>query len=172
MKTLSIKIWLSTLLAITFFACNTCKAQDDVKALAHTLFSTQNDSSAMLASQKLLKAGKAAIPFLIAEIDRDEKVFYTKRAKTSSFIGPDVMDYVGIATAYFIERILSGESEPYSVLAIYSYRNQKLQYTDMQKIKTAYQNWWEWNKYKSLPQLTADWKQNKRPLTKSEYRWE
>jgi uncharacterized protein VirK/YbjX len=86
---------------------------------------------------------------------------------------------VGIRAAYMIEYILANTNNQkiFNYGVIVKIVNNKpvmqpLTYEDMKALKVLYQNWWEDNGSKSITELADDWKNNKRALTNSCYKWE
>lgn len=152
-----------------------CQVQDSLKKLAGNYIQAKLDSASTTELQeKLFNAGKSAIPFLINQIDRNEKVVFGEKDDfQSSFLNLKRFDYVGLWAIYLIEHIQKGSlnGKPDRTIEIIFYKHLHLEYADMKEMKALYQKWWDRNKFKSSAQLAKDWKNEKRPLSGAFYYW-
>jgi len=160
------------------FQSLSCNAQNNLSELANSLVQKERFDSIDLYSN-FKKTGKEAIPYLINVVDRNVQGFVGFQDYNSSTLYPIHLNYVGIRAAYIIEYILANTNNK----KIFNYGiivkliddkpvMQPLTYEDMKALKALYQNWWEDNGSKSITELVGDWKNNKRALTNSCYKWE
>jgi hypothetical protein len=127
--------------------------------------------------KKFKRIGKAAIPYLIDGIDRDQKGFVGFVDVRSSNMGLNG-NYTGIKAAYMIEYLLS-DSIGYQLFplgVIVPRAHGKVVYalvslSDMKAVKEIYQAWWEANKGKSMQELQREWRAGKRVLNGEHYQW-
>jgi hypothetical protein len=165
----------SLIVLLSFSLAKAQETPDDLK-IAVSLYTGGDlpDSTHIKLLNKIFMAGKAAIPVLIDQIDRDEKGSFGSSDVLSNYMGPQHLEYIGIRAAYLIERIQKRDNKHafYRNFTVRKNGGAKLNYQDMKKIKELYQHWWDWNKFKSLDLLTIDWNGKKRALTGSKYYWQ
>jgi hypothetical protein len=114
------------MLCLIFLGGISCKAQENLKNLANQYIKAKlNDSAAYGLYSKLYDAGKEAVPFLINEIDRNEKTIFGKREDLrSSFLSPKRQDYVGLWAMHLIEHIQNGSisGDPDRIVEVIIYK--------------------------------------------------
>jgi hypothetical protein len=128
--------------------------------------------------KRFKRIGKAAIPYLIDAIDRDERGFVGFVDVRSSDMHLNVMNYTGISAAYMIEYLLSDsigfQLYPRGVIVPRANGNvvySKLSLDDVKAVKKLYRAWWEANRGKSMQELQRDWRAGKRVLNGDHYQW-
>ena len=142
---------------------------------------------------ELFQLGTAAIPYLVEEIDRGDIVPNLLQSPLGSIVTENHTQIcTGAYAAYVIEMILAldqidktsfftnafffgSELKNYLFLdGFIVYENNECvskNKKEMKRIAQIYREWWEQNSSKSLPQLKAEWKQGRTPLSGSGYQW-
>ncbi len=151
-------------------------------------------------TDSVYKLGKTAIPLLINDIDRKEKLFIGFGKRHLSTFPPVYWsdNYRGIRSAYFIDYILKrdsvykhknkslssmpeGEAKEMVLKSHFYYLgnsnviakdddNEPLTYEDMQIVKKIYERWWRANKHKPIDELRKEF-WKKSILEGTPYHW-
>lgn len=167
-----------------------CKGQEKCDELYNFIFTNTGEKNVY---SDVHSMGKDVIPCLISFIDRDKKsVVGFQDPKSSTIHSFTFKNYIGIKAAYLIEFILSKDTvesvksnyweqqtKPYNLFGysiIVRTENDNpilkpLDYEDMKVLKGIYLKWWQLNKGKSIEVLRKEWKENKRILNYSKYKW-
>jgi hypothetical protein len=140
---------------------------------------------------ELHKLGKKAIPLLIQEIPDDTEILLLLNNPLSSTIDEgSLKNYSGVLAGYVVELILGKEllenenffgndfilgtnieNYIYYCGKIVNEKEEDIQKSDLIEVQKIYRKWWEENKHKSIEELRAEWKIDKKPLTNSKYHW-
>ncbi|MBS1528367.1 MAG: hypothetical protein JST19_22160 [Bacteroidetes bacterium] len=155
----------------------------EMQSIVNDILSKATDKDAKELYKKIVKYGKQAIPYLIEKIDAKGYSYVGKLDPMNSNI-MSLYNYNGMQAAYVTELILSGANYNgqrafgdgntmlFSRNIILKEPNHEaLKYTDMIKVKSLYENWWQHHRNKQIKDLIIAWNHGDRPLFHSVYEW-
>ena len=177
---------------ICLAAANSCYSQSNKEVIKQSIskLHSHNILERRQAIMNLHDQGKASIPYLIEKIDDTEIVIFSMGHPWNSdgIVLYNMASYAGTLFSYMVELILARDAlqETLTPTPFFFSNNdnwiywdgvieradkQPLNAEDMKKIKMHYKTWWKNNKEKSIEELREDWKNQKRPLSKTVYSW-